>query len=98
MSRLADIAAALERGPVLVEAPDLHPWPEITGLTADSRTVTAGVLYCAVTGSGQDGHRLVAEDRKSTRLNSSHSQNSYAVFCFKKKKPVFRRRRPHAPD
>src|SRR2546427_1765458 len=24
-------------------------------------------------------------DRKSTRLNSSHSQNSYAVFCFKKK-------------
>src|SRR2546427_3547021 len=25
-------------------------------------------------------------DRKSTRLNSSHSQNSYAVFCFKKKK------------
>src|SRR2546430_6234674 len=25
-------------------------------------------------------------DRKSTRLNSSHSQKSYAVFCFKKKK------------
>src|SRR2546430_11083148 len=24
-------------------------------------------------------------DRKSTRLNSSHSQNSYAVFCLKKK-------------
>src|SRR5205085_12390029 len=28
----------------------------------------------------------VAEDRKSTRLNSSHSQISYAVFCLKKKK------------
>src|SRR2546430_8766786 len=27
-----------------------------------------------------------AEDRKSTRLNSSHSQISYAVFCLKKKK------------
>src|SRR5688572_32716867 len=26
-----------------------------------------------------------AQDRKSTRLNSSHSQNSYAVFCLKKK-------------
>src|SRR5256886_9300729 len=26
-------------------------------------------------------------DRKSTRLNSSHSQISYAVFCLKKKKP-----------
>src|SRR2546430_7988282 len=28
---------------------------------------------------------LLAEDRKSTRLNSSHSQISYAVFCLKKK-------------
>src|SRR2546427_8320330 len=27
-----------------------------------------------------------AGDRKSTRLNSSHSQISYAVFCLKKKK------------
>src|SRR5688572_32240479 len=29
---------------------------------------------------------LEIEDRKSTRLNSSHSQISYAVFCLKKKK------------
>src|SRR2546430_3535247 len=40
------------------------------------------------------------EDRKSTRLNSSHSQISYAVFCLKKKKrlPVStpRRHRPTA--
>src|SRR2546430_12618979 len=28
------------------------------------------------------------EDRKSTRLNSSHSQISYAVFCLKKKKKL----------
>src|SRR5438309_5544198 len=28
----------------------------------------------------------LAEDRKSTRLNSSHSSISYAVFCLKKKK------------
>src|SRR5438045_8975144 len=28
-----------------------------------------------------------AEDRKSTRLNSSHLGISYAVFCLKKKKP-----------
>src|SRR2546427_5735855 len=28
----------------------------------------------------------VLQDRKSTRLNSSHSQISYAVFCLKKKK------------
>src|SRR2546430_6909001 len=30
-------------------------------------------------------HRLPGADRKSTRLNSSHSQISYAVFCLKKK-------------
>src|SRR2546430_6733538 len=30
--------------------------------------------------------RVGAGDRKSTRLNSSHSQISYAVFCLKKKK------------
>src|SRR5258708_27401064 len=29
---------------------------------------------------------LLAEDRKSTRLNSSHQIISYAVFCLKKKK------------
>src|SRR2546430_9784743 len=44
-----------------------------------------------------EGHRIVNQlalaslpkdfpDRKSTRLNSSHSQISYAVFCLKKKK------------
>src|SRR5436305_11646639 len=31
--------------------------------------------------------RLKREDRKSTRLNSSHVRISYAVFCLKKKKP-----------
>src|SRR3712207_7183341 len=30
--------------------------------------------------------RLLAVDRKSTRLNSSHANISYAVFCLKKKK------------
>src|SRR3712207_7775422 len=29
------------------------------------------------------------EDRKSTRLNSSHANISYAVFCLKKKTPLF---------
>src|SRR2546427_4041284 len=32
------------------------------------------------------GERGPLPDRKSTRLNSSHSQISYAVFCLKKKK------------
>src|SRR2546430_15575298 len=34
----------------------------------------------------QGGWRVARRDRKSTRLNSSHSQISYAVFCLKKKK------------
>src|SRR5205085_10792999 len=32
--------------------------------------------------------RDTRQDRKSTRLNSSHSQISYAVFCLKKKKKI----------
>src|SRR6266478_467671 len=35
---------------------------------------------------GRPARRLFDLDRKSTRLNSSHSQISYAVFCLKKKK------------
>src|SRR6266481_5125164 len=40
--------------------------------------------------------RLLAGDRKSTRLNSSHSSTSYAVFCVKKKTygPTWSRRAP----
>src|SRR5438309_8464859 len=36
--------------------------------------------------TGKDPDAMVVEDRKSTRLNSSHSSISYAVFCLKKKK------------
>ncbi|HET8733641.1 MAG TPA: Mur ligase domain-containing protein, partial [Anaeromyxobacteraceae bacterium] len=64
MSRLAEIVAALERAQLLVEAPDLHTWPDITGLTADSRKVAPGMLYCAVRGSVQDGHEFVAAARE----------------------------------
>src|SRR2546428_8227730 len=34
--------------------------------------------------------RLAWPDRKSTRLNSSHDQISYAVFCLKKKKTLIK--------
>src|SRR5947209_12984582 len=39
-------------------------------------------------GPGRDAGRHLAffQDRKSTRLNSSHANISYAVFCLKKKK------------
>src|SRR5688572_31034476 len=37
---------------------------------------------------GGHSRRRLLRDRKSTRLNSSHSQISYAVFCLKKKKKI----------
>src|SRR3712207_8188578 len=48
------------------------------------------------TPASSSSRRGVAGDRKSTRLNSSHANISYAVFCLKKKKratlPAGRRR------
>src|SRR5689334_24726154 len=38
------------------------------------------------------------EDRKSTRLNSSHSSISYAVFCLKKKKQKNNKRTPKSQE
>src|SRR2546427_5732990 len=49
---------------------------DISRATSDAEPGTALVL----------ARRLQRVDRKSTRLNSSHSQISYAVFCLKKKK------------
>src|SRR2546430_11912838 len=40
---------------------------------------------------------ILKADRKSTRLNSSHSQISYAVFCLKKKH-INSRGTPHVPS
>src|SRR2546422_3403157 len=47
--------------------------------------------FFAASGFGFDGRKQRCQkpnplDRKSTRLNSSHGYNSYAVFCFEKKK------------
>src|SRR5438309_2323737 len=66
--------------------------PEQRGVQLDF-TGYAGIEFAV------DGHRAIgqvgalwkrlydeASDRKSTRLNSSHSSISYAVFCLKKKK------------
>src|SRR3712207_7608703 len=41
---------------------------------------------CGARLADRHGSRWKAEDRKSTRLNSSHANISYAVFCLKKKK------------
>src|SRR2546428_9118042 len=52
-------------------------------------------------GGGREAHVLqpvvsgAGGDRKSTRLNSSHDQISYAVFCLKKKKIILLLPAPH---
>ena len=44
------------------------------------------LIQCNCTVTQADNAVGVGKDRKSTRLNSSHDQISYAVFCLKKKK------------
>src|SRR3712207_8612260 len=62
----------------------------------DRDAVTDQLDFGQQVGVEQDGHALLAQpqqevahvartDRKSTRLNSSHANISYAVFCLKKK-------------
>src|SRR3712207_8274487 len=49
----------------------------------DQHCVLRHVVLLSVTGPCRS---LLTRDRKSTRLNSSHANISYAVFCLKKKK------------
>src|SRR5438874_6035996 len=58
-----------------------------TTLFRSHRPVRGEVRRLQLLGAGQGGaNALVRGDRKSTRLNSSHVEISYAVFCLKKKK------------
>src|SRR2546427_4770918 len=68
----------------------------ILGANGAGKTTTLRAVCGMVRTAGEirfDGARIagratedIVRDRKSTRLNSSHSQISYAVFCLKKKK------------
>src|SRR2546430_10134511 len=65
----------------LFRSHDLHMSALVAtaGIMVRSRASWQGTLMLV-------GQPAEETDRKSTRLNSSHSQNSYAVFCLKKKK------------
>src|SRR2546427_1915169 len=56
-----------------------------TRLLSSSR-ISRAAIQVATTDGGCEVLKSTGRDRKSTRLNSSHSQISYAVFCLKKKK------------
>src|SRR3712207_7673690 len=58
-------------------------WRLLSGVAGGDRDGTARLSQ-----RGVDPTRdITARDRKSTRLNSSHANISYAVFCLKKKTP-----------
>src|SRR3712207_8528610 len=74
--RQRGLAVACEDQEILLE-----PQPPIPSLAA-----APGNQVGAAVETIPDQHRLGARgDRKSTRLNSSHANISYAVFCLKKK-------------
>src|SRR5688572_31844556 len=54
-------------------------------LRNDPRCVDPGIKATSLLNNMVAGFEARRADRKSTRLNSSHSQTSYAVFCLKKK-------------
>src|SRR5688572_31128698 len=54
--------------------------------TRERRVFLCNPKFAEKFGYGPDEMIGMPGDRKSTRLNSSHSQISYAVFCLKKKK------------
>src|SRR5438874_5786344 len=80
------------------DPPDLHSFP--TRRSSDLASRAAGPGGRPRHPRAGHGHRVdgvhqapAGVDRKSTRLNSSHVEISYAVFCLKKKNKIHTRRR-----
>src|SRR3712207_7318726 len=71
-------AVSPEFGEALLRAVEADPRLVITINVAERRI--------SAPAAGLDSNFPLDEDRKSTRLNSSHANISYAVFCLKKKK------------
>src|SRR3712207_7932802 len=64
--------------------------PDVAAVTTAARQprVTAAAQAARSERARSEGARSEGGDRKSTRLNSSHANISYAVFCLKKKKQI----------
>src|SRR5690606_41235794 len=73
-SRSVDVGASVAAGEVIATLDDTDFRHALASAQAQERAAEAAA------------RRAAAEDRKSTRLNSSHVKISYAVFCLKKKK------------
>src|SRR5438309_3206930 len=80
------MARAVERAPRMIEIDAFERGGEAVGI--------AFAPDLAV-GDDVEAGPLLRPDRKSTRLNSSHSSISYAVFCLKKKKKKKRKQQKY---
>src|SRR3712207_7893158 len=63
-------------------------WGRVIPSRASVRQIGAGLLSAVLADFRSTGEARRVLDRKSTRLNSSHANISYAVFCLKKKNDV----------
>src|SRR3712207_8856715 len=73
-----------------------HPVQLREAVTSPGGTTIAAIrelerhsVRAALIAAIEAAHARSVEDRKSTRLNSSHANISYAVFCLKKKKCLY---------
>src|SRR3712207_8509734 len=65
------------------------PWPMVGPLEEDERERFVAGVNPEHRDRLRNAHLAILDrDRKSTRLNSSHANISYAVFCLKKKKSI----------
>src|SRR3712207_8446652 len=70
----------------VVNAPGQRYHPAIIAQAVATLCEMFPQRFWLASGSGQLMNEHITGDRKSTRLNSSHANISYAVFCLKKKK------------
>src|SRR5690606_41927155 len=88
--RSSDLAAFADQGQGFatldVEGHAIHhPRPAAAGFELDGQVADFNHVFGLghFTSSDRRHHAPPRRDRKSTRLNSSHVKNSYAVFCLK---------------
>src|SRR3712207_7508814 len=90
-STLFPYTTLFRSGTITIEADAFPPDPKFRPVARSMAPLADGRVYVAAGGrynGASAGHviRLNRDgDRKSTRLNSSHANISYAVFCLKKK-------------
>src|SRR5690348_17541228 len=62
----------------------VHDTPGVTRDRREADAMLGGFSFKVIDTAGFEEDKPESIDRKSTRLNSSHPSNSYAVFCLKK--------------